>query len=178
MDCLPSFDWSRLQWLVPPLVTATGIGVSFWLAVSQPHRQRRAERRLYAIAAGEVLEEALYRVHDRIEIRVDPGSYERTGRKMRQSRAEAAVRMLASLKLESLPVEFVSAFGRASGNLQALNEAMSNEKVWPPPQEEIGRYKVAYGLALEAISSFNEQSAKISLRQISPPGAASGRSNS
>jgi hypothetical protein len=153
-----SIDWAELRLWVAPAITAIGIFISVMAAIFIPRHQKRLDRLAYANAAADGLTEAIGRIWDRLEIRFDPPSYARTGRKMRQFRADGAMATLADFKVSELPIELVSTFGAARTGLNALNVAMNTETEWPPATNDIERYKVVYEDVKNAVLNFNEAS--------------------
>lgn len=124
-------------------------------AIYIPRYQKRQDRRAYANAAADALSGAMARIWDRLEIRFDPVSYERTGRKMRRFRSDGALATLKDFKVSDLPIELVPTFGAARTGLSALNEAMNAEDVWPPTDSDIARYRVVFADVVDAVWRFN-----------------------
>ena len=86
-----NFNWVEARRFIQPLITAIGIGISIMMALLSPRHQKLQDRLIYANAAGSILTEVLERICDRLEIRFDLSTYSRTGRKMRQHRANGAL---------------------------------------------------------------------------------------
>lgn len=143
-----------------------GIFISVMAAIFIPRRQKRLDRLAYANAAADALSEAISRIWDRLEIRFDPPSYARTGRKMRQFRSDGALATLKDFKISELPIDLVSSFGSARTGLSALNEAMNNESQWPPEDRDIERYKVVYADVKMAIDNYNSASIRLNTKVI------------
>lgn len=154
-------DWAEFRIWLAPAITAAGILTSVMAAIFIPRHQRRIDRLSYANAATDALSDAIARIWDRLEIRFDPPSYARTGRKIRQFRSDGALATLKDFKVSDLPIELVPAFCAARTDLCALNEAMNNEKQWPPEAEDIQKYNVVYNDVRNAVNSFNIASAGI-----------------
>lgn len=164
-----AIDWAELRLWLAPTITALGIFISVMAAVFIPRHQKRLDRLAYANAAADALTEAIARVWDRLEIRFDPSSYVRTGRKMRQFRSDGALATLKDFKVSELPIELVTTFGSIRKDLGALNEAMNKEKQWPPDDTDIKRYHVVFDDITTGIDSFNHASALIKTKLVRIP---------
>lgn len=162
-------DWAEIRSWAQPLVTAIGIIVSMLLAIQIPRNQKKSDRLIYANVASSVFSEALARICDRLEIRFDLESYGKIGRKMRKYRADGALMTLLDLKVGELPVALIPSFSSARSGLRALNEAMNNEAIWPPDDEEIARYRVVFGYVRNQVRDFNKIAESLSVTLITQP---------
>jgi len=169
---LCAVDWPELRLWIAPAITAIGIFISVMAAIFIPRHQKRLDRLAYANAAADALAEAAARIWDRLEIRFDPPSYARSGRKMRQFRSDGALATLKDFKVSDLPIELVSRFGAARTGLSALNEAMNNEKQWPPEEVDIERYRVVYTDVKNALAGYNDASSALETKLAAVPSEA------
>lgn len=172
---LCTIDWPEVRLWIAPAITAFGIFISVMAAIFIPRHQKRLDRLAYANASADALAEAAARIWDRLEIRFDPPSYARSGRKMRQFRSDGALATLKDFKVSDLPIELVSPFGVARTGLSALNEAMNNEKQWPPEEVDIERYRVVYADVKNALAGYNHVSLNLKTKLAPAPSETLGK---